>query len=56
MYWIDFPAQACSVPAQHGKESFLRNFHIAYLLHAFLSFLLLFKKFALSGNVAAVAF
>src|SRR6185369_17246786 len=43
-------------PLQHRKESFLRNFDRAHLLHALLAFLLLLEQLALAGDVAAVAF
>ena len=42
------------VKFQYSEESFLRNLHIAYLLHALLSLLL--KKLALTADVATVAF
>ena len=41
---------------KRGKERFLRKFHIAHALHAFFAFFLFFKKFALTGDVAAVTF
>ena len=40
---------------QHGKEGFLRHFHVAYLLHALFTSLLLFKEFALTAHVTSVA-
>ena len=41
---------------QYRKESLLRNFHIANLFHTLLTFFLLVEKFALTRDVAAVAF
>ena len=41
---------------QHGKECRLGDFHIADLPHPFLAFLLFFKKFSFSCNVAPVTF
>ena len=40
---------------QHGKEGRLWQLHVTHHLHALLSFLLLFQKLALAGDVAAVA-
>lgn len=45
-----------SVEFEHGEEGFLRDFYGANLLHALLAFFLLLEEFALSGDVAAVAF
>lgn len=45
-----------SVKFQNGEEGFLRNLDRANLLHALLTFLLFFEKFALTGDVTAVTF
>jgi len=39
--------------AQHRKERFLRDFHLAELLAALLAFFLLFEQPAFAGDVAA---
>ena len=40
---------------QYGKEGRLWQLHVSHHLHPLLSFLLLFQKLALAGDVAAVA-
>jgi hypothetical protein len=45
-----------SICGKGGNESFLRNFHATNHLHALLSLFLLFKKLALSGNIATITF
>lgn len=44
-----------SVEFEDGEECFLRDLYPTDLLHAFLTFFLLFKQFAFSADVAAVA-
>src|SRR5229473_7801219 len=41
---------------EHGKKRFLRDLHLAHLLHALLAFLLLLEELALPRDVAPVAF
>src|SRR5690242_16627458 len=41
---------------EHSQERFLRDINSTDALHALLAFLLLFEQFALSRDVAAVAF
>src|SRR5690242_13691094 len=43
------------IDAQHCKESFLGNVHLADALHAALPLLLLFEELALACDVASVA-
>src|SRR5882724_12630271 len=43
-------------PLQHREKRFLRNLHRTDLLHALLPFFLLIQKFALAGDIAAIAF
>ncbi len=40
---------------EDSQESFLRDIDLTHALHAPLAFLLLFEKFTLSRNVAAIA-
>ena len=39
---------------EDGHKCFLRNVYIPQILHALLAFLLLFQKFAFSGDISAV--
>ena len=41
---------------ENRQKCLLRNFHVANLFHTFLTFFLLVEQFALTGDVAAVAF
>ena len=43
------------IKLQYAHEGFLWNFHIAYLTHALLTFLLLFQQLFLTGDITAVA-
>ena len=57
MMWVNiaFFARIVSIELQDGEESLLGHFHVTYLLHALLSFLLLFEQLALTAHVAAIA-
>ena len=57
MMWVNiaFFARFVSIELQDGEESLLGHFHVTYLLHALLSFLLLFEQLALTAHVAAIA-
>ena len=57
MMWVNIAFFACivSIELQDGEESLLGHFHVTYLLHALLSFLLLFEQLALTAHVAAIA-
>jgi outer membrane protein OmpA-like peptidoglycan-associated protein len=41
---------------ENGHKGFLRNFHITYLTHSFLTFLLFLQEFALTADIPAVTF
>src|SRR5579862_183682 len=48
--------ESSAVDLERGNEGFLRNIDLAELPHLLLAFLLLLQKFALSRDVAAIAF
>ena len=55
-YWSLFTArEGESIQLEHCEEGLLRYLHVANLLHAFLTLLLLLQQFALTAHVTAVA-